>query len=214
MINQLAFEGLYSATYVENYIDCVENLPDDLQRHLSRMRELDVNYQAFLKDMQIQEEIITRKDPDPHLRKRALTRIHHSLIAAQEVGDEKLQIVQQINDLIENKARQLDLDFKNLDFGKEQDSVESIMKETTPRDQGIGGGGGTINCGNSIISGNNTGERQSKRSRRSRHDNTLLPESIPIPEAPPPPELSIPMARITNSNTSKKTNSNTGKKKN
>jgi len=32
--------------YLENYLDCVENLPDDLQKHLSRMRELDVNYQG------------------------------------------------------------------------------------------------------------------------------------------------------------------------
>lgn len=46
MINQTAFETLYSATYVENYLDCVENLPDDLQRHLSRMRELDISYQG------------------------------------------------------------------------------------------------------------------------------------------------------------------------
>lgn len=46
MLNQAAVEALYSATYVENYLDCVENLPDDLQRHLSRMRELDVTYQG------------------------------------------------------------------------------------------------------------------------------------------------------------------------
>lgn len=32
--------------YLENYLDCVENLPDDLQKHLSRMRELDVSYQG------------------------------------------------------------------------------------------------------------------------------------------------------------------------
>jgi inhibitor-of-growth protein 1 len=30
------------------------------------------------------------------------------------VGDEKLQIVQTIQDLIENKARQLELDYRNL----------------------------------------------------------------------------------------------------
>lgn len=32
--------------YLENYLDSVENLPDDLQRHLTRMRELDVSYQS------------------------------------------------------------------------------------------------------------------------------------------------------------------------
>lgn len=46
MLNQTSTEALLSATYVENYLDCVENLPNDLQRHLSRMRELDVTYRG------------------------------------------------------------------------------------------------------------------------------------------------------------------------
>lgn len=46
MLNQVAVEALYSATYVENYLDCVENLPDDLQRHLSRMRDVDAHYRG------------------------------------------------------------------------------------------------------------------------------------------------------------------------
>lgn len=48
MLTQVSVEALYSATYVENYLDCVENLPDDLQRLLSRMRELDVTYRGNL----------------------------------------------------------------------------------------------------------------------------------------------------------------------
>lgn len=46
MLNQTSTEALLSATYVENYLDCVENLPNDLQRQLSRMRELDVTYRG------------------------------------------------------------------------------------------------------------------------------------------------------------------------
>ena len=42
MQNQAAVEALYSATFVEDYLDCVENLPNDLQRHLSRLREFDL----------------------------------------------------------------------------------------------------------------------------------------------------------------------------
>lgn len=52
MLNQAVVEALYSATYIENYLDCVENLPNDLQRHVSRLRELDStcqsNYTGFL----------------------------------------------------------------------------------------------------------------------------------------------------------------------
>lgn len=47
MLNPVSTEALlYSATYVDNYIDSVENLPDDVQRHLSRIRDIDVQYRS------------------------------------------------------------------------------------------------------------------------------------------------------------------------
>lgn len=69
-------------------------------------------FAAFLKDIDHQKDIVLRKDPESHVRKRAVVRLQQTLIQAQEVGDEKLQIAQQVCDLIENKARQLELDFK------------------------------------------------------------------------------------------------------
>jgi len=68
---------------------------------------------AFLKEVEQQQDS-SRGDADLPTKRRILLRIQQSLIAAQEVGDEKLQIVQTIQDLIENKARQLDLDYRNL----------------------------------------------------------------------------------------------------
>ncbi len=41
LLNQAAVEALCSATYLENYLDCMDNLPDDLQRCVSSLRELD-----------------------------------------------------------------------------------------------------------------------------------------------------------------------------
>ena len=41
MLNQAAVEALCAAKYLENYLDCMENLPDDLQRNVSLLRELD-----------------------------------------------------------------------------------------------------------------------------------------------------------------------------
>lgn len=48
MINPIASESeaINSATYVDNYIDSVENLPDDVQRQLSRIRDIDVQYRG------------------------------------------------------------------------------------------------------------------------------------------------------------------------
>lgn len=39
-------EALFSATYVDNYIDSVENLPHDVQRQLTMIRDIDVQYRS------------------------------------------------------------------------------------------------------------------------------------------------------------------------
>lgn len=41
-------------------------------------------------------------------------RLQTLLISAQEVGDEKLQLVQQLQDLIDYRTRKLEVDYKNL----------------------------------------------------------------------------------------------------
>lgn len=42
LLNHAAVEALCSATYLENYLETMENLPDDLQRVVSQLRELDI----------------------------------------------------------------------------------------------------------------------------------------------------------------------------
>lgn len=80
---------------------------------------------AYLREVDQQKEFVVRNDTDPAVKRRALMKIQQALIAAQEIGDEKLQIVQQVQDLIENKARQLDLDFRNL--GRDYPTFLSIL---------------------------------------------------------------------------------------
>lgn len=124
--------------------DTVENLPDEVQREISSMRELDVRYQALLQDMeglrgQLDGEL------DSISLKRIMVQIQDKLISTQEIGDDKLQIVQHILDIIENRQRQLELDCKNLDFGQEPEKPEA-SKDNQP-------------------------ERASKRARRTRNDH-------------------------------------------
>uniref|UniRef100_A0A336NA97 Inhibitor of growth protein n=1 Tax=Culicoides sonorensis TaxID=179676 RepID=A0A336NA97_CULSO len=136
MLNQVAVEALYSATYVENYLDAVENLPDEIQRYITRIREIDVKHRSYLRDVDIFYEQWANcptnelESTNATKRNRAMTRIQQSLIAAQELGDEKLQIVQQLTDLIETKTRQLDQNFKNLDYGKDEPmNIDIPLKE-------------------------------------------------------------------------------------
>lgn len=46
MITQTSTEAIFSAKYVENYLDAVENLPDEIQRLITRIRELDVKHRS------------------------------------------------------------------------------------------------------------------------------------------------------------------------
>ncbi|KAG6461679.1 inhibitor of growth protein 1 [Manduca sexta] len=114
MLNQTSTEALLSATYVENYLDCVENLPNDLQRHLSRMRELDVTYRECLREAEKHLAVCIGTNTEERRRSRAALRLQAALVAAQEIGDEKLQVVQILQDLIDNKQRSLDADHKKL----------------------------------------------------------------------------------------------------
>lgn len=59
-------------------------------------------------------DVLAKGDSNTAGKSRALNRLQTVLIATQELGDEKLHLVQKVQDLIENKTRQLNLDFQNL----------------------------------------------------------------------------------------------------
>ncbi|XP_005180773.1 inhibitor of growth protein 1 isoform X2 [Musca domestica] len=126
-------EALYSATYVDNYIDSVENLPDDVQRHLSRIRDIDVQYRNLLRDVDhyydLWRSLQNCGESNIPRRARSVTRMQQSLIQAQELGDEKMQIVTQLQELIDHKTRQLDTDQKNLDIKEEKEDVMHMQMD-------------------------------------------------------------------------------------
>jgi len=133
MQNQAAVEALYSATFVEDYLDYVENVPDDLQRHHSRLRELDMSqHQDLLTELDSLVTQFEAEKNDPLAQKKLLVKMQLPLIASQDIGDDKIQIVQVLTDTIENKIRQLEHDSLNLDFGRgeeEESPVKSTKKE-------------------------------------------------------------------------------------
>merc|ERR1711963_465459 len=115
MVNNAAVEAICSATYLANYLDTCDTLPDDLQRHMSQMRELHIRSKAILQDIRNLRENIA-VDGVSSSKKHCLA-LQRALIHCQEIGDEKIQLVSLINDLIENRARQLEQDRENLDDG-------------------------------------------------------------------------------------------------
>eukprot|EP00088_Acartia_fossae_P045943 TRINITY_DN4954_c0_g1_i1.p1 TRINITY_DN4954_c0_g1~~TRINITY_DN4954_c0_g1_i1.p1 ORF type:complete len:365 (+),score=138.81 TRINITY_DN4954_c0_g1_i1:167-1261(+) len=144
MQNQAAVEALYSATFVEDYLDYVENVPDDIQRFHTMLRELDMRqHQDVLTELDgLVEQFTSAKDA--LTQKRLLNKMMLPLITSQDIGDDKIQLVQNMADIIENKTRQLDYDSQNLDFGKgDEDPLRHHNQRTnSSKTSGAGGGGG------------------------------------------------------------------------
>lgn len=206
MLNQVNVEALYSATYVENYLDCVENFPNELQRLISRMRELDVYYLARVREVQSQQKSI--KDCTSHSQKdRIFKRMQQALIAAQELGDEKLNLLQNILDKIEVKTRLLDQDFRNLDFGKEEPAPPEIKEPPIP----------VTTAAVNNTSSTNTTERPIKRARRARNEKDPYTPLETSQSEPVTPEHSLRSQQTpavsTSAGTSSQKKTNTGKKK-
>lgn len=58
-----------------------------------------------------------------------MSRLQQSLIAAREVSDEKMQLTQALQELIDHKVRQLEHDYKNLDYGQDELMQTDMAKD-------------------------------------------------------------------------------------
>ncbi|KAL8559573.1 hypothetical protein ACOMHN_018736 [Nucella lapillus] len=130
--NQAAVEALCSGTYLEHYLDTIESLPDDLQRNVTLLRELDIQSRELLQEIEqncetlldgscLEGTTVWRKNQV--LTQRALAR-------CQDSGDEKLQLLSNINEHIENRSRLLDQYRENLEPGSKK---EPEKEEPPPR---------------------------------------------------------------------------------
>ncbi|XP_029932675.1 inhibitor of growth protein 2 [Myripristis murdjan] len=93
--------------YVEDYLECVESLPLDIQRNVSLLREIDAKYQEVLKEV---DEVFEKYkgEQDATQRKRLQIQLQRALIISQELGDEKIHVVTQMTELVENRSRQME----------------------------------------------------------------------------------------------------------
>ncbi|KAL0970489.1 hypothetical protein UPYG_G00242760 [Umbra pygmaea] len=89
-------------SYVEDYLECVESLPLDIQRNVSLLREIDSKYQEVLKEV---DDVYERykSEQDAAQRKRLQIQLQRALISSQELGDEKIHVVTQMTELVENR---------------------------------------------------------------------------------------------------------------
>lgn len=117
-----------TAHYINAFLDLVEEVPNEVQRHLSQLHHLNSTY---LRIVDRTEHVVHKYKlvvqalavangfcPDRvSLTRSQLTlskKLETQLIQIQELSDEKLRYSQMISDLIETKAKELDLDYEEV----------------------------------------------------------------------------------------------------
>ncbi|TRY67090.1 hypothetical protein TCAL_05152 [Tigriopus californicus] len=160
MQNQAAVEALYSGTFVENYLDVIENMPNEIQRFVSRIRECDlIIYRVNRRrnpiilgpahDLFANIDDLTddfqKASSNPQAQRAVLAQIQKGLIVAQDVGDEKLALAQAMADLVESKNRFLESSAENLDFERDEREHTAQLRRTATGADGVGAAGGREN---------------------------------------------------------------------
>ncbi|CAI5784042.1 of growth 2 isoform X1 [Podarcis lilfordi] len=126
------------ARYVQDYLECVESLPLDMQRLASLLREMDTRCREALKEIDEVYEKYKSED-DPAQKKRLQQHLQRALINSQELGDEKIQIVTQMLELVENRARQIESqsqcfqDLSDTEKPTEKSKVDPCLPERSSR---------------------------------------------------------------------------------
>lgn len=108
--------------YYNDYIDCTQNLPLDIQRHVTQMRECDLEYQEMI------TKIKELTENSKSINTEQLTKL---LVSGMYMGDRKVQTVQNISELVDDKVRRLDNGRKFLTSVKEPDVPKLNLKEKT-----------------------------------------------------------------------------------
>ena len=92
--------------FMEHYIDCLENLPLDVQRHISQIREYDLLYKNKLNSLG-QYLCLYQQEPPGPTKRNYLNKVQKCLIKSQHYGDVKLNLISQIMELVDNRSESL-----------------------------------------------------------------------------------------------------------
>lgn len=120
-----------SALYLENFLENIENLPNELQRNFALMRSLDQRAQDLLKEVEVNstEYKAKVKGLTKVQRTERLKKIQETFQKAREYSDDKVQIAMQMYEMVDKHIRRLDSDLSR--FEQELKMKEPGMRRTS-----------------------------------------------------------------------------------
>lgn len=114
--------------YLEHYLDSLENLPSELQRNFTLMRDLDQRAQDLLKEIDhLAEDYLKQVQylSSDH-RAEKIEKMQKLFDKTKEYGDDKVQLAIQTYELVDKHIRRLDSDLARF---------EAELKDKAPQSQ-------------------------------------------------------------------------------
>lgn len=158
--------------YLEHYLDSVENLPLEVQRNFTLMRDLDQRTQDLFAEInKMSEQYITSvKSMTASQRNKHLTDIQNAYSKSREFADDKVQLAVQTYELVDKHIRRLDSDLSRFE-------TELRKKES---EQGSSEGKGSSKDGTARGKRKSTSDVQTARKRtKGSEDGASMASSVP-----------------------------------
>ncbi|XP_053113808.1 inhibitor of growth protein 3 isoform X3 [Hemicordylus capensis] len=111
--------------YLEDYLEMIEQLPMDLRDRFTEMREMDLQVQNAMDQLEqrVSEFFMNAKKNKPEWREEQMTSIKKDYYKALEDADEKVQLANQIYDLVDRHLRKLDQELAKFKMELEADNA-------------------------------------------------------------------------------------------
>ncbi|XP_037551546.1 inhibitor of growth protein 3 [Nematolebias whitei] len=111
--------------YLEDYLEMIEQLPMDLRDRFTEMREMDLQVQNATDQLEqkVTEFFINAKKNKPEWREEQMEVIKKDYYKALEDADEKVQLANQIYDLVDRHLRKLDQELAKFKMELEADNA-------------------------------------------------------------------------------------------
>ncbi|XP_065222823.1 inhibitor of growth protein 5-like isoform X2 [Planococcus citri] len=119
-----------SASYLEHYLDSLENLPVELQRNFKLMRELDSRAQEIMKqiDKTGDDYLNNIKIISTEKKKEHINEIQKLFTKAKEYADDKVQLAIQTYELVDKHIRRLDSDLARFEAEIQDKAMSSSTR--------------------------------------------------------------------------------------
>ncbi|XP_061768074.1 inhibitor of growth protein 3 isoform X2 [Nerophis ophidion] len=111
--------------YLEDYLEMIEQLPMDLRDRFTEMREMDLQVQNATDQLEqkVVDFFINAKKNKPEWREEQMEVIKKDYYKALEDADEKVQLANQIYDLVDRHLRKLDQELAKFKMELEADNA-------------------------------------------------------------------------------------------